>query len=71
MACGVKVLSSSDSARFFLSSELLFNESNSSELADKIVAVKDKPTNPALRDYVIKNHNLDILIEKISRGINP
>ena len=71
MACGVKVLSSSDSARFFLSSELLFNESNSSELADKIMAVKDKPTNPVLRDYVIKNHNLDILIEKISRGINP
>ncbi len=70
MACGMKVLSSSDSARSFLSPELIFNESNSSELADKIVAVKDKPTDPALRDYVIKNHNLDVLIEKISQIIN-
>jgi len=70
MACGMKVLSSNDSARSFLPVELIFNESNSSELADKIMAVKDKPTDPALREYVIKNHNLDVLIEKISQAIN-
>ena len=34
------------------------------------MAVKDKPTDPALREYVIKNHNLDVLIEKISQAIN-
>ncbi|MDO8496908.1 MAG: glycosyltransferase family 4 protein [bacterium] len=70
MACGMKVLSSNDSARSFLSSELLFNESDPPELADKIVAIKDRPTDLALREYVIINHNLDALIEKISRIIN-
>lgn len=70
MACGMKVLSSNDSARSFLPTELLFNESNPLELADKIVALKDKPTDLALREYVIKNHNLEILIEKISQIIN-
>ena len=37
----MKVLSSNDSARSFLPVELIFNESNSSELADKIMAVKN------------------------------
>ena len=62
MACGMKVLSSSDSARFFLPSELLFNESNSSELADKILVIKDKLVDPILRGFVIREHNLDALI---------
>lgn len=70
MACGMRVLSSNDSAQSFLLAELLFNESNPSELADKIVAVAYRPTDLALREYVIKNHNLEILIEKISRVIN-
>ncbi len=70
MACGMKVLSSSDSARFFLPSESLFNESNSSELADKIFVMKDRLVDPILREFVIREHNLDALIEKISRVIN-
>ncbi|TSC63626.1 MAG: group 1 glycosyl transferase, partial [Microgenomates group bacterium Gr01-1014_93] len=69
MACGMKVLSSSDSARSFLSPELLFDEFNSLELATKIVAIKNRPTDLVLREYVIKNHNLDNLINKISEII--
>lgn len=69
MACGMKVLSSNDSARAFLPAELLFDESNPSELAAKILALKDKPVDPALREYVIVNHNLDSLINKISKKI--
>ena len=66
MASGMKVLSSNDSARAFLPAELLFNGFDPAELAAKIVAVKDEPADPALREYVVRNHNLDKLIENIS-----
>ena len=69
MACGMKVLSSNDSARAFLPAELIFDESDPLELAVKILALKDKPVSPALREYVVTNHNLDSLIDKISKKI--
>ena len=69
MACGMKVLSSNDSSRAFLPGELVFEENDPIELADKIMAVKNQAVDPKLRDHVILNHNLDILIEKISNYI--
>ena len=70
MACGMNVLSSNDSAKVFLSDDSLFNEDNSDDLADKIRSVIKKYPDPVLREYVIKNHNLDNLINKISIIIN-
>ena len=69
MACGMKVLSSNDSSRAFLPGELVFEENDPIELADKIMAVKNQAVDPNLKNYVIQNHNLDILIEKISNYI--
>ena len=69
MASGMKVLSSSDSARKFLSQELLFNESDSEELAEKIFRVKDLPVSDRLRNYVVQNHNLPVLIDKLTKLI--
>ena len=70
MACGMIILSSNDSARAFLSDDFLFNEDNSNELADKIRTVVKKTPVLALREYIVKNHNLDNLINKISTIIN-
>lgn len=69
MACGMKVLSSNDSSLAFLSNELIFKEDNPVELAEKIKVIKDRFVDPHLRNYVIHNHNLDILIDKISKYI--
>jgi len=69
MACGMKVLSSNDSAKAFLSTELIFDQDNSRELADKIQAVNQSQNDSGLRNYVMQNHNLDNLINKISERI--
>src|SRR3989338_2136994 len=69
MSCGIKVLSSNDSSRTFLSSNLMFGDRNPKELADKITAVNDSPVDSNLRSYVIQNHNLENLINKISNHI--
>ncbi len=66
MACGMNVLSSSDSARSFLPTELVFEENNVPELAKKIEKTYKKNFGSQLRQYVIENHNLDKLIDKIS-----
>ena len=70
MASGCTVLSSNDSAREFLPSELIIPDSDPIKLADKIIEVKDKDYGKQLREYVIKNHSLENLIEKISNVIN-
>ncbi len=66
MACGMKVLSSNDASRSFLSQEFIFNDSNSSELAQKIITLVNTHSDEKLREYVIQNHNLGRLINKIS-----
>src|SRR3989338_3002627 len=70
MACRTKVLSSNDSAKAFLPASLIFNENNSSELVEKIIILSSQEVDPSLREYVIKNNNLDNLIDKISKIIN-
>lgn len=66
MACGMKVLSSNDSARTFLAGDLLFKEDNLAELAEKIMAVSKNPVDEKLREYIVNNHNLDALISKLN-----
>ena len=69
MACGMRVLSSNDSSMAFLPGNLIFIEDDPLELASKILTVKDSAIDPDLRHYVVQNHNLDILIDKISNYI--
>jgi len=69
MSCGMQVLSSNDAARRFLPAELLFYENNAQELADKIENIEKNSLNEKLRQYVIENHNLNKLIDKISNFI--
>ena len=70
MSCGMNVLSSSDAARHFLPMDLLFNENNVLELADKIEKTNKKGPNGQLRQYVAENHDLDKLVNKIAGFIN-
>ncbi len=70
MACGTKVLSSNDASKSFLPQNLNFDDKNSEELADKIMILKDIESNLNLREYVVHNHNLDNLIDKIAKTIN-
>jgi len=69
MACGIQVLSSNDAAINFLPADLIFYDNNPSELANKIMTTKDIKADPALRDFVVQNHNLENLINKISNYI--
>ena len=66
MASGMRVLSSNDASRSFLPADLIFGDKNFKELADKIVIQSKPEPDNRLRDYVVKNHNLDKLIDKIS-----
>ncbi len=66
MSCGMSVLSSNDAARRFLPAGLLFDENNIQELADKIEKIDKRNPNEQLRQYVVENHNLDGLVDKIA-----
>jgi len=66
MSCGMKVLSSSDVSKPFLPPELIFNDSDSVELAEKIIALANANPDNKLREYVVQHHNLDKLVDKIS-----
>jgi len=66
MACGIKVISSNDSARAFLPAQSIFNENDAQDLADKIKLAAEGSVLPEMRDYVVDHHNLDKLIDLIS-----
>src|SRR3989344_189008 len=70
MASGIKVLSSNDWSRNNLPPELTFNENDPLELVNKIQSASQTDFREQLRNYVVKNHNLDSLIEKISKIIH-
>jgi len=70
MASGMQIMSSNDSAKSFLPPELIFNENDHQELAQKIKNIFKNKINPDLRSYVVKNHNLNNLIDNISKIIN-
>ncbi len=64
MASGLSVLTSNEAFKNILP-EKYFTSKNSQEIAGKIMALSGIPADPALRDYVFKNHSLDRLINKI------
>lgn len=66
MACGMKVVSSNDAAQAFLPVQSIFSENNPQDLADKIKLAAHESASPQLRDYVVRYHNLNNLIETIS-----
>lgn len=68
MACGIKVVSSNDASKTFLPENLIFDNDDPNELAEKIISMSYDP-NSDLIDYVVKNHNLNILISKIGKII--
>ncbi len=70
MSCGMRVLSSNDASKSFLPQNLIFDDKNSEELANKIIVLKDLEPSPGLREYVMQNHNLDNLINKIAKIVN-
>jgi glycosyltransferase involved in cell wall biosynthesis len=69
MASGMYVISSNESSRAFLPPECLVPEDDPQALADALVCARIAPIPPSLRQYVVEHHNLDILIEKVSKMI--
>lgn len=69
MACGLNVISSNEAAAEFLPKELIVKGNDSGELAEKIKEISAKNFGAELREYVIKHHSLDNLVEKISSHI--
>lgn len=64
MACGMKVLSSNDAAKSFLPKGLIFSSNDPEDLSLKILR-PDKADFDA-RQYVLDNHDLKKLIDKIT-----
>lgn len=67
MACGMTSVSSNDASRAFLPPEYVFDENDPADLAAKIQYASEHPKN--FRDYVVQNHDLDSLINKISQHL--
>ncbi len=65
MASGMNILSSNDSAKRFLPKELTFDEGGAKELAQKIKSLIDTEPHKELREYVLNNHELNNLLDKI------
>ena len=70
MASGMRVVSSNDSARSFLPSEIVFDGNNPNELAGKIALAANEPVPLRLRTYVVEHHNLNALIRKIHQQLS-
>lgn len=64
MASGMSVVSSNDASRGFLPPGLIFNQDDPAELAAKIKNIRTAQVQN-LRQYVVENHSLDKLIDKI------
>lgn len=69
MASGNTVLSSNDAASKFLPKELIIQGNDPEEISKKILDVKDRDFSRELREYVVQNHSLNGLVEKISYNI--
>jgi len=64
MACGTKVVTSNVAFENILDKKYRTTK-NLEEIADKIINLKEAPNDPALAEYVSKNHNIKLLIPKI------
>lgn len=69
MASGATVLSSNDAAIKFLPQELVVDGDDAEKLAKNIKEVSSKDFSQQLRQYVVENHSLNNLVDKISSKI--
>lgn len=69
MACGLTVISSNEAAVKFLPPELRVGGDDPKELAEKIKKAPIQNFSEYLRQFVVQNHNLDGLVERISEVI--
>ena len=65
MASGCLVLTCNEAYKKILAEKYIFEKGNVVDLADKIVNLLTAPPDPALREIVVKHHNLNNLIDKI------
>jgi glycosyltransferase involved in cell wall biosynthesis len=71
MACETLVLVSSPAFKNILPPSCIFSENDSNDLKDKMInlfnldSIKKRELEKELREIVIKNHNLDILVGKL------
>ena len=67
MACGCLVLTCNEAFNDILENKYLFSLNNAQDLSEKIINLKNQPQryDDELREIVVKNHNLDNLINKI------
>lgn len=65
MASGCLVLNCNEAYQEILSNKYLFKKKDPRDLAEKIIDLRGVEKDKNLREIVIKNHNLDNLIEKI------
>lgn len=65
MAAGSLVLTCNEAFVKILDERYLFSKKDSENLAKKILSLKSAGPNPALREIVVRRHNLDNLIDKI------
>ena len=64
MASGLLVLTSNEAFKEILPSRNFVNN-DPMDIAEKIILLSKEDPNPELREYVIKNHNLNNLIDKL------
>jgi len=65
MASGLMILTSNEAFKDILPGRYLVSK-NPEEIAGKIISLSGSPADDGLSDYVEKNHNLNILVKKIS-----
>jgi glycosyltransferase involved in cell wall biosynthesis len=64
MASGLLILTSNEAFKDILA-EKYFTNKDPQQIAGKIIQLSESDKDPALRDYVVKHHSLENLIEKI------
>ena len=65
MACGTPVLACNEAFLSILDNKYLFKKKDPQDLAKKIIDIRNMPRDGNLREIIVKNHNLDNLIDKI------
>ena len=65
MASGCLTLTCNEAYKEILAEKYMFERGDAENLAVKIADLMTAPKDPALRETVVKNHNLDNLIDKI------
>ncbi|MCP6718276.1 MAG: glycosyltransferase family 4 protein [Patescibacteria group bacterium] len=70
MASGCLILTCNEAFKSMLSNQYLFQKKNPQELAEKIINLKSAKKDRKLREIVVENYNLNVLIKKIIQKFN-